>query len=81
MPSDSEWNDELLRTIGPEIERVPLLYATPSQVALKLQRVIEVFRGPDNGGLVTPVRLEKFSNGVRVEFEVLLDFISFCIVF
>lgn len=67
-PSDKEWNDELLKTIGPEVERVPLKYATPSQVALKLQRVIEPFATPGAGGLITPVKLEKFANGVRVEF-------------
>ena len=67
-PSDEEWNDEFLKTIGPEIERVPLKYASPSQVALKLQRVIEPFATPGAGGLITPVKLEKFANGVRVEF-------------
>ena len=67
-PSDKEWNDEFLKTIGPEIDRVPLRYASPSQVALKLQRVIEPFATPGTGGLITPVKLEKFANGVRVEF-------------
>ena len=39
LPTDQEWNDEFLKTIGPELERIPLLYASPSQVSLKLQRL------------------------------------------
>jgi hypothetical protein len=31
-------------------------------------RIIEQFSGPGNGGLITPVSLEKFPNGVRLEF-------------
>ena len=68
IPNEKEWSDEFVKTIGPELERVPLLYASPRQVALKLQRVLEQFTKDGSTKLITPVSLETFSNGVRLEF-------------
>ena len=66
--SNEEWNDELVKLLGPELERIPLVYSSASQVSLKLQSVGKQFAAPGGGGLVTPVQLSKFSNGMRLEF-------------
>jgi hypothetical protein len=62
-----------LKLVGPELERIPLLYSSPGQVAVKLQKVGEQFAQPGAGGLVTPIQTKRFQNGLRIEFVPKVD--------
>lgn len=73
IPSDEEWDDEFVKMIGPELERIPLLYASPGQLALKLQKIGEQFAQPGSAGLITPIKIKKFQNGLRIEFLPKID--------
>jgi hypothetical protein len=73
IPSDEEWDDEFVKMIGPELERIPLLYASPGQLALKLQKVGEQFVQQGSAGLITPIKMKKFQNGLRIEFVPKVD--------
>ena len=67
MPTDEEWDDEFLRIDGPELERIPILYASELQIAIKIGRVVKELQ--ESGKLITPIEIERYSNGVRVLFR------------
>jgi hypothetical protein len=46
---------------------VPLTYASSEQTVLRLSRLMERLSAKD-AGLVTPIEVERFSNGVRIVF-------------
>lgn len=66
-PSSEEWDDELLRLVGPELHRIPLLYASPAQMNLKIVQVLRRLQEPGSG-LITPISIEKYSNALRLVF-------------
>ena len=68
LPSDIHWNDEFLKTEGPELARIPICYTRKDQMVLRLTRLVEGLQKPGTG-LVTPIEVERFSNGVRVQFR------------
>ena len=67
-PTDAEWDDELLKIVGPELGRVPLRFAGVAQTALRLGRIALDLQKPGSG-LVTPIEVERFSNGARILFR------------
>jgi len=67
-PSDAEWDDEFLRLEGPELERIPLQFASEAQVALRMGRIVQELQEPSSG-LVTPIEVERFANGARILFR------------
>lgn len=67
-PTDAEWDDEFLRIEGPELERIPLRFASEMQIAIKVGRIAKQLLEP-NSGLITPITAERFANGVRILFR------------
>jgi hypothetical protein len=66
--AQGDWDDELGRLIGPELCRIPLLYASASQALISVTRSLS--RLCEAGaGLVTPVDIQKYSNGLRLLFK------------
>jgi len=73
VPLEVEWADEFLKLDGPELLRIPLRFASTRQAMLKLTRVMRELAYPSVGsstssGLVTPIKVEKCSGGLRVLF-------------
>ena len=68
MPTEAEWDDEFLRIEGPELERIPLRFASEMQIAIKVGRIAKQLMEP-NSGLITPITVERFANGVRILFR------------
>lgn len=66
-PSDDQWDDEFLKIDGPELLRIPLLFASAKQAVARLNRAISKLASPGSG-LVTPIELSKYSNGLRIVF-------------
>ena len=66
--SDEEWDDEFLRIDGPELLRMPLKYASELQMGIKVGRIAKELQEPGSG-LITPIEVERFSNGVRILFR------------
>lgn len=67
LPTDKEWDDEFLKIEGPELHRIPLRFASVGQTAIKLGRIaVDLER---SGSLITPIQVERFSNGVRILFR------------
>lgn len=54
--------------LGPELVRIPLIYARNDQIVLRLRRLVEKLRAPGSG-LITPVECVVYSNGVQVLFR------------
>ena len=79
LSKEEYWDDELLKTDGPELLRVPLLYASVDQAALRLGRVAESFQvgkpsydarvREGRQTLVTPVEVNRYTNGIRILFR------------
>jgi len=67
IPTDAQWDDEFLRLDGPELARVPLRFASANQVALRLGRIVQDLK-LSGSGLVTPIEVERYSNGARILF-------------
>ena len=67
-PSDDEWDDQFLKVSGPEIERVPLIFSSPLQISLRIGRIVDDLKDPKSG-LITPIEVERFSNGARILFR------------
>jgi hypothetical protein len=67
-PTDREWDDEFLRIVGPELERIPLRFASEMQVVLTVGRIAKQLVDPKSG-LITPIEVERFANGVRILFR------------
>jgi hypothetical protein len=51
-----------------ELVRVPLRFASATQVAVRLGRIVQELREPGSG-LITPIEVERFSNGARIAFR------------
>jgi hypothetical protein len=68
MPTDLEWDDEFLRIEGPELERVPLRFSSEMQIVIRVGRIAKQLVEPGSG-LITPIEVERFSNGVRILFR------------
>ena len=68
MPTDAEWDDEFLRIEGPELLRIPLRFASEMQIVIKVGRIAKQLLEP-NSGLITPIDVERFANGVRFLFR------------
>jgi hypothetical protein len=66
--TDDEWDDEFLKLDGPELHRIPLRFASIMQTTLKLGRIALDLQQPKSG-LITPISVERFSNGVRILFK------------
>jgi len=66
-PSSEDWDDELLRLMGPELHRIPLLYASAAQTTLKISQVLRRLQEPGSG-LITPISVERYSNALRLVF-------------
>ena len=66
--TDTEWDDEFLKLDGPELHRIPLRFASILQTTLKLGRIALDLQQPKSG-LITPIDVERFSNGVRILFK------------
>jgi hypothetical protein len=66
--TDEEWDDEFCRIEGPELLRVPLKYASELQMGIKVGRIAKELQEPGSG-LITPIEVERFSNGVRILFR------------
>jgi len=66
--TDAEWDDEFLKLDGPELHRIPLRFASVLQTTLKLGRIALDLQQPKSG-LITPIQVERFSNGVRILFQ------------
>eukprot|EP01041_Mallomonas_annulata_P000212 gene212-381_t len=49
QPTDAQWDDEFLKTSGPELMRIPLKYASVSQAAIKLGRIASTFQDMQRG--------------------------------
>lgn len=77
-PMEVEWADEFLKLDGPELLRIPLRFASIRQAMVKLTRVMCELATPSKGGrsssgssstgLVTPIKVEKCTGGLRVLF-------------
>ncbi len=70
--TDEEWDDEFLRIEGPELKRVPLYYSTSLQMGIKIGRVAQELQQPGSG-LITPIEVERYANGVRLVFRPMQD--------
>lgn len=68
VPTDEEWDDEFLRIEGPELERIPLRFASEMQIVIKVGRVAKQLLEAGSG-LITPIDVERFANGVRIIFK------------
>jgi hypothetical protein len=66
--SQEVWNDEFGRLIGPELLRLPLLYASTQQAVARITRAVLTLQ-EKGSGLVTPIAVERYSNGVRILFR------------
>lgn len=66
--SDIEWNDEFLKIVGPELERIPLIFTGEKQISLRLGLIAENLMQPGSG-LITPIEIERFSNGIKILFK------------
>jgi hypothetical protein len=67
---DTLWSDELLKSDGPELLRIPLRYASVSAVNAKLGRLaIDIGKPNNEFGLITRVKTERFSNGAKLSFQ------------
>ena len=64
MYSDHCWG----RLNGPELQRIPLKYASVSLAIVKINRVMTRLQTPGSG-LITPISVEKYSNALRVLFQ------------
>ena len=78
-PMEVEWADEFLKLDGPELLRIPLRFASIRQAMVKLTRVLCELATPSkvgrssiisssSTGLVTPIKVEKCTGGLRVLF-------------
>lgn len=67
-PNDEEWNDEFLKLDGPELLRRPLQFADEKQARAMLDQFARRIHEPPDIGLITPVRVEKFHNAIRLAF-------------
>jgi len=80
--SGEDWDNEFLKTEGPELLRIPLQYASITQATSKLYRIAQGFAdrqkdpkarfsstGSSATSLVTPIEVTRFENGVRVIFQ------------
>jgi hypothetical protein len=82
-PMEVEWADEFLKLDGPELLRIPLRFASIRQAMVKLTRVLYELATPSkvgrsssisssisssSTGLVTPIKVEKCTGGLRVMF-------------
>ena len=68
LPTDEQWDDEFLKLDGPELLRFPLRFASVTQVAIKLGRIVQELKDPKSG-LITPIEVERYSNGARIIFR------------
>lgn len=68
LPTDEQWDDQFLKLDGPELLRFPLRFASVTQVAIRLGRIVQELREPGNG-LITPVEVERYANGARIIFR------------
>ena len=68
MPTDLEWDDEFLRIEGPELERIPLRFASEMQIVIKVGRIAKQLLEPKSG-LITPIEVQRFANGARILFK------------
>ena len=68
LPDDEEWADELIKADGPELLRIPLRFASSTQVAVRLGRIALDLQKPGSG-LVTRIETERFTNGARLLFR------------
>jgi hypothetical protein len=68
-PTNSDWEDEFLRIVGPELVRIPLCFTSERQAALRVRRIAQELKRK----VVTPVEIEPFSNGVRILFRPTVD--------
>ena len=66
--TQEDWDDELVKLLGPELLRIPLKYATPSQAIAKLTKAALKIAEPGSG-LITPIVVEKYSNAIRIIFK------------
>jgi hypothetical protein len=67
-PLDEEWDDEFLRIEGPELLRTTFYYTSILQMSIKLGRIAKEIQNPSSG-LITPIEVERYSNGVRIIFK------------
>lgn len=67
-PTDLEWDDEFLRIEGPELERIPLRFSSEMQIVIRVGRIAKQLVEPGSG-LITPIEVERFSNGIRILFR------------
>lgn len=65
--TSDDWDGEFIKLDGPELARIPLRFASPIPTAVKLGRIAIALQQP-GGGLITPIAVERFSNGVRIIF-------------
>eukprot|EP01038_Epipyxis_sp_PR26KG_P013061 gene13061-17504_t len=72
LPTDEDWSDEFLKLYGPELYRIPIRFASYFQSLRAVTRIASSFLTPGNG-LITPIKIENFNNGVRISF---LPFVS-----
>ncbi|KAJ1439702.1 hypothetical protein B484DRAFT_443825 [Ochromonadaceae sp. CCMP2298] len=70
-PSEGDWADQFMKADGPELLRVPLRFASTRQAAVKLTRIVRTLQEGTGkqGGLVTPIEVERCSNGLRILFR------------
>jgi hypothetical protein len=68
LPTDEQWDDQFLKLDGPELLRFPLRFASVTQVAVCLGRIVQQLREPGSG-LITPIEVERFANGARIVFR------------
>ena len=66
--TDQQWQDEFLKLDGPELDRVPLSFASTTQVVLRMGRIAMDLQ-KEGSGLITPIEVERFSDGVRLLFR------------
>lgn len=61
------WDGEFVKLDGPELARIPLRFASTIPTAVKLGRIAIKLQQP-GGGLITPIAVERFTNGLRIIF-------------
>lgn len=67
-PTDQHWEDQFLKIDGPEVSRTLIRFASKRQVVVALFRAATAVQRPGSG-LVTPIEVTKFSNGIRIVFR------------
>ena len=67
-PTEQQWEDEFLKIDGPELIRTPIRFASKRQLLLSLFKATASLQNPGSG-LVTPIEVEKYNNGVRILFR------------